>query len=319
MQDNPAAALGNINDAEEVEAQVGQIVHRFAPGHDLARIGETFALLRGAFRGELAGYAELKTRYHDSEHTNEVVLCAARMLHGMHLAGRGLDADHIDAALIGALMHDFGYLMRDDEATNSSSTGAQFTAVHVARGVDFVRDQLPGLIDLPDTIRDATIKVIQLTDHGQHPDWVKFDNPQQQLAACATASADLVGQMANRQYLERLVFLYFEFREARIPGFGDIHDLMEKTTDFYSVTRTRIDRDLQGLVMYLRQHFAQAQGTERNFYMESIDRNLHYLNTLIHESRAKRLEKLKRGGIVEQALEQMREQNTKEEPGDGRA
>lgn len=318
MQDNPSAALGNINDAEEVEAQVGEIVHRFAPGHDLGRIGEAFGLLHGAFRGELPGYAELKTLYHNPMHTNEVVLCSARMLHGMHLAGRGLDADYIDAALIGALMHDFGYLMRNDEAADSS-TGAQFTAVHVARGVDFVRDQLPELIDLPDTIRDTTIKVVQLTDHRQHPDWVKFDNSQQQLAAYATATADLVGQMANRQYLERLIYLYIEFQEAQIPGFGDIHELMEKTADFYRITRMRIDKDLQGLVMFLRRHFAQAQGTERNFYMESIDRNLHYLNTLLQESRSKRLEKLKRGGIVEQALERMRENGTMEDPVDGRA
>jgi HD superfamily phosphodiesterase len=60
-----------------------------------------------------------------------VVLCTARMLHGLHLAGQGIDGDHLDSALIGALMHDVGYLMSDEEA---SGTGAQFTASHVMRG-----------------------------------------------------------------------------------------------------------------------------------------------------------------------------------------
>jgi hypothetical protein len=114
--DSPFAAIGNTRDTQEVEAKVGAIVHGFAPGHDLSRITRTFGLLDRAFDGELPGYQKLKTLYHNRSHANEVVLCAARMLHGLDLAGEGLDADHIDAALIGALMHDVGYLMTDEEA-----------------------------------------------------------------------------------------------------------------------------------------------------------------------------------------------------------
>jgi hypothetical protein len=302
MTDRPSSALGNISDSEEVEAQVRGIVTQFAPGHDLSRIGQTFALLRQAFQGHLPGYTQLKTQYHNPSHTNEVVLCAARLLHGMHLAGQGLDEPHIDAALIGALMHDFGYLMKDAEAADGS-TGAKFTATHVARGAEFVQNHLANLIDLPDEIRDATVKVVQITDHRKHPDWVVFDNPQQQMAAYATASADLVGQMANREYLERLLFLYFEFQEARIPGFGDIHELMEKTADFYRITRSRIDHDLNGMAKHLQHHFAVARGEERNFYLESIDRNLGYLQHLVQEGREHRLKMLKRGGVVEHVME----------------
>jgi hypothetical protein len=29
--------------------------------------------------------------------------------------------------------------------------------------------------------------------------------------------------MANREYLERLLLLYFEFEEAQLGGFADIH------------------------------------------------------------------------------------------------
>jgi hypothetical protein len=211
--DSPFAALGNVSDTEEVEAQVDAIVRRFAPGHDLARVDAAFSLLNRAFAGELPGYQKLQTLYHNRTHTNEVVLCTARMLHGMHLAGQGLDGDHIDAALIGALMHDVGYLMRDEEA---SGTGAQFTDSHVLRGVEFARRHLQ---DLPAGVLDVTAKVILLTDHRKHPDWVRLDNVQQQRAAYATATADLIGQMANREYLERVLFLYYEFEEAQLGGF----------------------------------------------------------------------------------------------------
>lgn len=304
----PSFALGNVTDSEEVEAQVCAIVTRFAPHHDLGHIKDTFSLVRQSFSGDLSGYGDLKTLYHNHLHTNEVVLCSARMLHGLQLAGRGLASHYIDAALIGALMHDIGYLMRDSEregatagapggAAGAGSTGAQFTATHVMRGVDFARDHLN---TLPPDLLESTVKVIQVTDHRQHPDWVKFTNPQEQLAAYATATADLVGQMANREYLERLLYLYFEFQEANLGGFADIHDLLEKTANFYNITRQRLDKDLNGLTSHLAGHFADMRGEGRNFYAESIERNLAYLERLLAESRARRLDMLKRGGVVEQ-------------------
>lgn len=297
--DSPFTALGNVRDTGEVEAQVIEIVRSFAPGHDLARVRGAFGLLDSAFDGGLPGYQRLKTLYHNRTHTNEVVLCAARMLHGLHLAGQGLDADHIDAALIGALMHDVGYLMSDEEA---SGTGAQFTDSHVMRGVEFARRHLPGL---PPDLLETTTKVIMLTDHRKHPGWVKFDTLQQQRAAYATATADLIGQMANREYLERVLLLYFEFEEAQLGGFADIHDLLEKTTAFYRMTKGRLDQDLMGLSTHLAQHFGQHAGAERNFYQESIGRNLDYLERVVGTERGHRLEHLKRGGVVEQ-VKQMR-------------
>ena len=294
--DSPFFALGNTQDTGEVEAQVNEIVRSFAPGHDLTRISEAFALLDRAFGGRLEGYEHLKTLYHNRTHTNEVVLCTARMLHGLHLAGQGIDGDHVDAAVIGALMHDVGYLMRNEEA---EGTGAQFTADHVMRGVAFAQRHLA---DLPPPVLDATAKVIMLTDHRKHPDWVKFDSIQQQRAAYATATADLIGQMANREYLERVILLYFEFEEARLGGFADIHDLLEKTTAFYNLTKGRLDKDLQGLSVNLARHFAHSQGKERNFYQESIERNLAYLGGVVGVERGRRFDKLRRGHVVEEVL-----------------
>jgi len=297
IYDSPFTALGNTRDTGEVEAEVARIVLAFAPGHDLTRIANTFSLLDRAFDGGLPGYQKLKTLYHNRTHTNEVVLCAARMLHGLHLAGQGLDADHIDAALMGALLHDVGYLMSDEEA---SGTGAQFTSSHVLRGVDFARRHLSAL---PPDVLETTTKVILLTDHRKHPDWVKFDDLQQQRTAYATATADLIGQMSNREYIERLLLLYFEFEEAQMGGFGNVHDLLEGTSTFYRMTKTRLDQDLNGLSMHLKKHFSQHNDADRNFYMESIDRNLDYLDRVVRMERQHRLEFLKRGGVVEKVRE----------------
>ncbi|MCE9570793.1 MAG: hypothetical protein K8R10_12490 [Rhodocyclales bacterium] len=295
--ESPFAALGDTRDTQEIEARVGGIVHSFAPGHDLGRVASTFQLLDCALDGGLPGYQKLKTLYHNRSHANEVVLCAARMLHGLHLAGQGLDADHIDATLIGALMHDVGYLMTDEEA---SGTGAQFTDTHVLRGVDFVRTHLS---DLPPDVLEATTKVILLTDHRKPSSWVRFDNRQQQRAAYATATADVIGQMANREYLERLLLLYFEFEEAQLGGFADIHAMLEGTTAFYRKIKARLDEDLNGLSSHLARHFKAEQDTARNFYTESIDRNIDYLGHVVKMERERRLDCLKRGGVVEKVLE----------------
>lgn len=301
MIDRPSMALGNITDTGEVEAEVSEIIRRFSPQHDLGRIADTFGILQAAFDGKLPGYLPLKTRYHNRMHTNEVVLCTARMLHGLHLSGNGLPSHYVDAAIIGALMHDIGYVMKQGEAgADQSSTGAQFTASHVMRGVSFVKEHLT---DLAPELLESTVKVIMVTDHRQHPDWVKFDNPQEQLAAYATATSDLVGQMANREYLERLLYLYLEFNEAQMGGFSDIHDLLEKTSGFYRITKTRLDKDLNALTGHLAAHFSVAKGEARNFYQESIERNLTYLETMVAHSRAQRLVMLKRGGVVEEVLD----------------
>jgi hypothetical protein len=219
------------------------------------------------------------------------------MLHGLHLAGQGLDGDHIDAALIGALMHDVGYLMSDEEA---SGTGAQFTASHVMRGVEFTRRHLA---DLPAEVLEATTKVIMLTDHRKHPDWVTFDNLQQQRAAYATATADLIGQMANREYLERRAAAVFRIRgspDGRLrrhprPA-GKDHGLLPHDQGAPGPGPERLSA-------CLARHFAEQQGTERNFYQESIDRNLDYLDQRGQDRARTPLERLKRGGVVEKVLE----------------
>jgi hypothetical protein len=109
--------------------------------------------------------------------------------------------------------------------------------------------------------------------------------------------------MANREYIERLLLLYFEFREAGITFFTDIHDLLEKTGSFYQLMNGRLQSELGNLAPFLTPHFDQARGVRRNFYTESVDRNLDYLANLVKEERSRRFDHLKRGGIVTRAFD----------------
>lgn len=294
--DSPAQALGNSRDFGVIRAEVGRIVKAIEPGHDLAGIMRAFDLIEAGCAGRLPGYVALNTPYHDAGHVLEVVLCCVRLLHGLHLGGKAPDALVIDASLIGALLHDSGYLMRHDEA---EGTGAQFTLAHVARGVVFAESHLA---DLPPPLLSAIGKVILTTDHRPNAVMPEYATPSEELAAQVTATADLVGQMASREYLERLLLLYEEFREAGITAFTDVHDMLEKTDGFYRLVAARLQNELGGLAPHLSRHFEQERGIDRNYYLESIDRNLNYLATLVREKRQRRMEKLKRGGIVVRAL-----------------
>jgi hypothetical protein len=297
MKDSPSLEIGNTHDFAEVRAQVHRLVQAIRPGHEMEHIDQAFALIESGCLGILAGYSSLLTPYHNTGHVLEVVLCSARLLHGLHLGGQPLDALTIDACIVGALLHDSGYLMKTDE---TAGTGAQFTLTHVVRGVVFAEEQMGSFLS-PELLR-ATGKVILTTDHRPVAIMPAYDDRSQQLAAWVTATADLVGQMANREYLERLLLLYFEFHEAGIDYFSDVHDLLEKTDGFYQLMAARLQNELGGLAPHLTRHFDQSRGVRRNFYVESVDRNLDYLSTLVKQERAARFDHLKRGGIVEQAI-----------------
>jgi len=283
----------------ETHRQVRAIVADMAPAHDMRRIDGAFELVSLAYAGRLEGYHELQTLYHNDEHTLEVVLCATRLAHGLHLSGRPLGDDGIDMVVLGGLFHDIGYLKRIGE---EEGTGAQFTATHVQRGTEFARRHLA---DEPAPFLDGLVNVILVTDHRLPVGRIVFNSELEELAGMTTGTADLVSQMGNRLYLERLLLLFFEFREAGLGGFVDFDDLLEKTAAFYKMTRERLDGELQGLSPYLAKHFEHAEGVAVNRYQESIDKNLAYLERILREAHGHRLDMLKRAGLVERALAQL--------------
>ena len=116
-------------------------------------------------------------------------------------------------------------------------------------------------------------------------------------------AADLLAQMADRTYLEKLPLLYREFVEAGVAEFASELDLLSKTNDFYSsLARPRLQEDLDNVQRGLRSHFRVRWGIDRDLYAEAIDSNLSYLKKLLGEcgeTYACYLENLNRGGITD--------------------
>lgn len=298
-----AATFAEINslfansDPDEVWLNASDIVRRINHGYDFSVVRTSFDDMVRMFHGEYPGYAPIKTLYHDLRHTLDVFLCAVRLMHGMHVSGNRLTDEEMTIAMIAAMMHDIGYAQPLGE---DSGTGAQHTKIHVLRGIEFARHYIAAQGFSPALA--APMKFILLcTDPAVTISEIKFPDERTRLLGQIVGTADLTGQMADLTYLEKLLFLYLEFKEAQFGGYQNIYDLLCKTRDFYEFTRERLDTGLGGIYHYLAFHFKDWYGIENNYYLESIEKNIAYLSQVTELNKTQQLSMLKRGGIVEKS------------------
>jgi hypothetical protein len=114
------------------------------------------------------------------------------------------------------------------------------------------------------------------------------------------ASADLLGQMADRTYLERLLFLYYEFREANVGGYERELDILQKSIGFYETTQKRLNNELGNVAVYMRSHFKKRWKLDKDLYEESIQKNIDYLNGILSNNKERYRDYLRRDGITNQ-------------------
>ena len=75
--------------------------------------------------------------------------------------------------------------------------------------------------------------------------------------------------MADRLYLEKLIYLYSEFREGKVPGFESEFDLFKKTESFYEdISKKRLSEELGGVSNFMKIHFKHRFGVDRDYYQE---------------------------------------------------
>ena len=153
-----------------------------------------------------------------------------------------LSDNEITRIMIAALMHDIGYAQRLDEDTG---TGAQYTRDHVKRGVECMHCYLAGQ-RFPSAWAASLEPMILTTPHDGEFHKINFPDERVRLLGQNILTADLVGQMSDRNYLEKLLFLYLEFKEAHLGNYQSMHDLLLKTKDFYKFTRQKkLDGELE--------------------------------------------------------------------------
>jgi hypothetical protein len=258
------------------------------PGADFAPLARVFEDVGLLFKGRFPGYEACDTLYHDMRHTLDMTLAMTRLMDGHDRVCAAPDRLGPRRAMLGiliALLHDSGYLKRKSEA--GVENGAIFTKVHVSRSADLLASYLPQIGLGEDA--EAASRIVHFTGYEMAIEDIPVRDEKDRMLGCMVGTADLIGQMSDRMYLEKVRrFLYDEFVWARIAReqlpdgreivrYTSAEDLIQKTPGFYEyVARDRINRKLDGADRYAEAHF----GGE-NLYQQAIDSNMNFLRDTI--------------------------------------
>ncbi|MBP8609279.1 MAG: HD domain-containing protein [Syntrophaceae bacterium] len=258
---------------KEVKHVISMINYKFIFNH----FDEAFFDVEKLFHGQYPGYRACNTDYHDFQHTLHVLLAMARLLHGAHVEGIEFTDKEINIGLISALMHDTGYIQSKDDI---DGTGAKYTLMHIKRGIQFIQDYYEKDSYFNEDLENFS-DIINCTGLSINLEEIKFASANMEMLGKMVATADLMGQMSDRFYLEKLIPLFKEFEEGKVPGFASEYDLLKKTSNFYHITKIRMEKDLGNVSRFMLAHFKTRWRIDRNIYQEAIDKNINYLRFVL--------------------------------------
>ncbi len=277
-----------VSSAPAVRRAVEDLFASTWPGHSFPVFATVFQDFERMFTGRMPGYFGVDTVYHDQQHTLDITLAAARLICGYEVQAAPHDRLGVERATVGiiiALFHDVGYLRKISE--HQQSNGAEFTSVHVSRGAAFLEDYLPK-IELTSWVPVAT-QIIHYTGYERPFDKIFAPDPRDHKLGHLIGTADLMGQMADRCYLEKCrdrLYAEFVLGGVALPvsengnvavRYASGLDLLRQTPQFMAVMREkRLEGEFKQAYKYLEVLFGG-----RNPYIESIDRNVEFLTQIL--------------------------------------
>ena len=296
LNQNDVTNRVNVEHPANVREAVLRLFATRYPGAEFAPLERAFDDFHALFEGRYPGYLSCDTLYHDMRHTLDMTLAMARLVDGHDRSCAPADRLGARRAALGiliALLHDSGYLKRSSEA--QVENGAIFTKVNVSRSADFISAYLPKVGFAPEAALAS--RLVHFTGYEMDVDDIPVDDPRDRMIGCMVGTADLIGQMSDRMYLEKVrEFLYDEFVWGRIAReqlpdgreivrYSSPDDLIIKTPGFYEyVARTRIAKKLEGADRYAESHFDGP-----SLYQSEIERNMTFLRETIETAQLERL------------------------------
>jgi len=269
----------NTRDPSSVEGAVQAAYAEMFPHGDSKFIPTIFGWAVSWFSGQYRDYQAIDAHYHDLEHTMQGILCMTLLLRGRQRqpADPRLTQRIVELGLLAMLMHDTGYLKKRGDA---DGTGAKYTLIHVDRSIEFAGELMLGH-DYPVEEILAVQNMIRCTGVNVKLESVQFQDPMERTVGFALGTADLLGQMAATDYVDKLPILYLEFAEAARSSpdgkmkaggfFTSAEDLMQKTPLFWeNYVRNKINREFLGLFRFLNDPYPDGP----NAYIDRIESNV---------------------------------------------
>lgn len=288
------SSLVEMEKPESVLSEVKIIISTIIPEFDFRPLYRVFYDIVKLFSGEYPGYRKCNTEYHDLKHTTDTLLTITRLIHGYFINNEPLCEKDVFLGLVSALMHDTGYIQTLDEKLG---TGAKYTLEHVIRSVLFTEKYFVQNNYLMKDFKFCK-NCINVTDTDEKNNDINFSSYEEDLVGKMLGTADLLSQMADRIYLEKLLFLYYEFKEGCVLGYESELDLLKKTLKYYTSTREKFESKLGNMNKYMIYHFKERWNIDKDLYMESIEKNIEYLQYILENHEKDYRDYLKRGNIV---------------------
>ncbi len=217
-----------------------EFVDRLAEGYQSAfgaynAPAEYEKLITENAREVLSIIASSNTLYHNVEHTIQVTLVGQALLLGKLKVDEQVSPKIWLNCIMSLLCHDIGYvpgiLISDASGTiGENASGALLMPVHIDRGKRYAKEAFSGLPGMDvDFIQDCIERTrfpipagesYQMTD--DFPGLIR--------------GADLVGQLSDPRYFNKLPAVFFEFEESgynEVTGYKQPADLLRNYMSFY--------------------------------------------------------------------------------------
>ena len=198
---NPFAVL------EEVKCN---FIHSY-PIYEFAEVRLAFSDFMDLMDGNYPGYRRANTKFHDKKHTTDALLAISRLIDGYNINHADkLNVHMVKLALISTIFHDAGYVQTIDDVTG---TGAKYTLSHIERSINFLEKYYHKLNFIKKDF-ESMKNMVNCTGLNVMLNKIKFSSEDEKILGFMLGTADLVGQMSARTYLEKLLHLYKEFKEV---------------------------------------------------------------------------------------------------------
>jgi hypothetical protein len=291
-----------VGSPEEVLSEVLEILKRISSDFDTLPIRDVFDAVERLYDGNFSGYRACNTKYHDFRHTIEAFLAMSRIIHGAVLDKHSFSERQVITALIAAILHDVGYIQ---EESDNRGTGAKYKADHEQRSMDFL-SRHGSMFGLSAEEIAAGRMIIECTDMDADITAIAFPSPQIELLGKLLGAADLMSQLAEQTYLEKLLYLYHECEEAGVGDYESEVDILRKAVNFYDVFEARLNTTLGGVDRFMQLHFASRWGIHQDLYHEAISEQKNFLLKILSIPDSDPRDYLKHGAIVKKVRETYR-------------
>lgn len=290
--------LANLVQMESPQAVLDEginVVELFSPGADPLAIRSAFSQTVSLYEGAWEDTSSCNTDYHNLKHVTDCFLAMVRLFHGAVETGIPFSPRQIHQGLVAALLHDAGYLQSRED---TDGTGAKYTLCHVRRGMDFVQRHFE-TFGVQESEIHACMAMIHCTDLNCDVASIPFPDPATEQIGKMLATADILAQMADRTYLEKLLFLYYELEEASIDDFADEVALLRQSEDFFVRMATRFETQLSSSNRFMPHHFKARWKIDADLYQLAIHNQQAYLTEILTAAGGDPKDRLRRSRIVE--------------------